>query len=42
LSDAEKTRAGISAGTVRISVGLEATADLLADLKQALAAMRAG
>jgi O-succinylhomoserine sulfhydrylase len=41
LSDAEKARAGISAGTVRISVGLEAAADLLADLTQALKAMRA-
>jgi O-succinylhomoserine sulfhydrylase len=36
LSDAEKALAGISAGTVRISVGLEAVGDLLADLEQAL------
>lgn len=40
LSDAEKARAGISAGTVRISVGLEAADDLLADLAQALRHMR--
>jgi cystathionine beta-lyase len=35
---AEREARGISAGLVRLSVGLEAVADLLADLEQALAA----
>lgn len=39
LTDAEKARAGITAGTLRISAGLEATADLLADVARAIAAM---
>ena len=36
LSDAELTAAGIGPDAVRISVGLETTADLIADLDQAL------
>jgi O-acetylhomoserine (thiol)-lyase len=39
LSDGELAAAGISAGTVRLSVGLETTEDLLWDLDQALAAI---
>ena len=35
---AERRRRGIAAGTLRLSVGLEDAADLLADLEQALAA----
>ncbi|MEG1849711.1 MAG: aminotransferase class V-fold PLP-dependent enzyme, partial [Oscillospiraceae bacterium] len=38
LSDEQLLRAGISAQTVRISVGLEDVADILADLEQAIAA----
>jgi len=37
MSTAELTAAGVQSGTVRISVGLEDPADLLADLRQALA-----
>jgi methionine-gamma-lyase len=37
MSAAELERAGVTPGTVRVSVGLEDTEDLLADLKQALA-----
>ncbi len=37
MSNAELERVGVGPGTVRMSVGLEDTADLLADLKQALA-----
>ncbi|MBI4356400.1 MAG: aminotransferase class I/II-fold pyridoxal phosphate-dependent enzyme [Gammaproteobacteria bacterium] len=36
LSPEERARAGISDGLIRLSVGLEATADLLSDLQQAL------
>ncbi len=32
LSDAQLAAAGISAGTLRVSVGLEDSADLIADL----------
>jgi O-succinylhomoserine sulfhydrylase len=38
LTDEEKTRTGISEGLIRISVGLEDSNDLIADLDQALAA----
>jgi O-acetylhomoserine (thiol)-lyase len=44
LSDEELTAAGISAGTIRLSVGLETAADLIADLEtglRAVAQMRA-
>jgi O-acetylhomoserine (thiol)-lyase len=41
LSDAELAQAGISAGLIRISVGLETTEDLLWDLDQALTATSA-
>ena len=44
LSDEELTAAGISAGTIRLSVGLESAADLIADLEtglRAVAQMRA-
>ena len=37
LSAAELAAAGVEPGTVRVSVGLEDPADLIADLKQALA-----
>jgi methionine-gamma-lyase len=37
MSDEELTRAGVSPGTVRVSMGLEDKDDLLEDLKQALA-----
>ena len=37
MNAAELARAGVTPGTVRVSVGLEDTEDLLADLKQALA-----
>jgi len=33
---AVRERTGITAGTVRLSVGIEDVADLIADLKQAL------
>src|SRR5262249_41724206 len=38
LSDAQKTQAGAGADVVRLSIGLEDTADIIADLEQALAA----
>jgi O-acetylhomoserine (thiol)-lyase len=41
LSDDELTAAGISAGTIRLSVGLESVADLLADLEAGLRAVAA-
>ncbi|MBZ5700602.1 MAG: aminotransferase class I/II-fold pyridoxal phosphate-dependent enzyme [Acidobacteriia bacterium] len=37
MSQEELRRAGVSPGTVRVSVGLEDAADLIADLRQALA-----
>ena len=37
MSAEELQRAGVTAGTVRVSIGLEDAADLIADLKQALA-----
>ena len=37
MSNEELSKAGVSPGTVRVSVGLEDAADLLADLRQALA-----
>ena len=39
LSDEELTAAGISAGTIRLSVGLESAADLIADLETGLRAV---
>ena len=39
LSDEQKTNLGIAPGLVRISIGLEDTNDLIADLKHALAAV---
>jgi len=36
MSNEELRRAGVSPGTVRVSIGLEDSADLIADLKQAL------
>ena len=36
MSDEELARAGVTPGTVRVSVGLEDADDLIADLKQAL------
>lgn len=39
LSDEQKTSLGISPGLIRLSVGLEDTADLVADLRSALAAI---
>lgn len=39
LSDDELTAAGISAGTIRLSVGLESVEDLLADLEAGLRAV---
>ena len=41
LSDEELTAAGISAGTIRLSVGLESVEDLLADLEAGLRAVSA-
>jgi O-acetylhomoserine (thiol)-lyase len=41
LSDDELTAAGISAGTIRLSVGLESVEDLLADLEAGLRAIPA-
>src|SRR5262245_32815783 len=38
MSDADLARSGIAAGTVRLSVGLEASADLIEDLERALKA----
>jgi O-acetylhomoserine (thiol)-lyase len=40
LSDAELAAAGIAAGTIRLSVGLESVDDLIWDLNQALEASR--
>ena len=37
LSDAELVAAGINPGTMRLSVGIESAADIIADLTQALA-----
>jgi cystathionine beta-lyase/cystathionine gamma-synthase len=37
LSRRELAAAGVTPGTVRLSIGLEEPADLIADLKQALA-----
>jgi cystathionine beta-lyase/cystathionine gamma-synthase len=37
MSEAELRAAGVGAGTVRVSVGLEDSADLIEDLRQALA-----
>ena len=42
LSDEQKTNLGIAPGLVRISIGLEDTNDLIADLKHALAAVAVG
>ena len=39
LSEEERQRAGVTPGTVRISTGLEAVEDLIADFQQALAAL---
>jgi O-acetylhomoserine (thiol)-lyase len=39
LSDEELTAAGISAGTIRLSVGLESASDLIADLETGLRAV---
>lgn len=39
LSDAQKTAAGAAPDTVRVSVGIEDAADIIADLEQALAAI---
>ena len=41
LSDEELSAAGISAGTIRLSVGLETAADLIDDLATALKEVRA-
>ena len=41
LSDAELAAAGVGAGTIRLSVGLETVADLIADLGRGLAAAAA-
>jgi O-acetylhomoserine/O-acetylserine sulfhydrylase-like pyridoxal-dependent enzyme len=38
LSAAERTEVGIGDGLVRLSVGIEAAQDILADIKQALEA----
>ena len=38
MSDADLARSGITAGTVRLSIGLEAGADLIEDLERALKA----
>jgi O-acetylhomoserine (thiol)-lyase len=40
LSPAEQTASGVTAGYVRLSVGIEHIDDILADLDQALAASR--
>jgi len=42
LSAAEATLSGITAGTVRLSIGLEDPADLIADLDQALGRLDSG
>jgi O-acetylhomoserine/O-acetylserine sulfhydrylase-like pyridoxal-dependent enzyme len=36
MSEKELALSGVTPGTVRVSVGLEDAADLIADLKQAL------
>src|SRR6185437_2915802 len=36
MSDADLAKSGIAAGTVRLSIGLEASADLIEDLDRAL------
>jgi O-acetylhomoserine/O-acetylserine sulfhydrylase-like pyridoxal-dependent enzyme len=36
MSDAELKRAGVSAGMIRISVGIEDVRDIIADFEQAL------
>ena len=41
ISPAERQRAGITEGLLRISVGLEDVRDLQADLERGLAAVRA-
>jgi len=41
LTDEELAACGISAGTVRLSLGLEATEDVLADIDAALEASQA-
>jgi O-acetylhomoserine (thiol)-lyase len=38
MSDADLAKSGITAGTVRLSIGLEASADLIEDLERALKA----
>jgi cystathionine beta-lyase/cystathionine gamma-synthase len=37
MSVAELAKSGITAGTIRVSIGVEDPEDLIADLKQALA-----
>ena len=39
LSDTELNAAGISAGTIRVSIGIEDAQDLIADLAYGLAAI---
>lgn len=39
MSDAELERAGVTPGTVRVSIGIEDADDLIADLEEALAAV---
>ena len=39
LSDAERLAAGVTPGLVRLSVGIEDSADLLADLERGLGAV---
>ena len=39
IPEAERNRLGVTAGLVRISVGIEDVADLIADLEQALEAV---
>ncbi|MDU0349035.1 O-acetylhomoserine aminocarboxypropyltransferase/cysteine synthase family protein [Actinomyces sp. MRS3W] len=41
MTDAELARAGISAGTVRLSIGIEHVDDIIADLERGLAAVAA-
>ena len=40
MSDADLQKAGITAGTVRLSIGLEDAQDLIDDLDRALQALR--
>jgi cystathionine beta-lyase/cystathionine gamma-synthase len=42
LTAEQQRQAGIDAGTVRLSIGLEDATDLLEDLQQALAAAQSG